>query len=113
MNMENMFPNRRWLIISKSLVENINFDQILEYSAENLRESTDGTKVLISYDILEVPETYSTTFRFAESGEEETTTVEAGIYGRPSVYLPEYTEYTYEQVLEIMNTEQWTKPIPE
>ena len=113
MNMENMYPNRRWLIIPKSIVENINFEQVLEFSSENLRTSVDGTKVLISYEIVVVSETYSHTFRFAETGEEETTTVEAGVYGRPSVYSSEYPEYDYEQILEIMNSEEWTKPIIE
>lgn len=111
--MENMFPTKRWLIIPKNLVEMINFEQISEYSADNLRESIDGTKVLISYDVNEVSTDLSTTYINAETGEEMTHTLEAGIYGRPSVYLPEYPEYTYEQILEIMNTEEWTKPITE
>lgn len=111
--MENIFPNRRWLIIPKSLVESVNFEQVLEYSKDNLRESVDGSKVLISYDVNEISSDFTTTYINAETGDEIVYTIEAGVHGRPSVYSSEYPEYNYEQILEITNTEEWTKPIIE
>ena len=111
--MENTFPNKRWLIIPISIVETVNFEQVSEYSAENLRISVDGTKALISYDVNEIPSGFTTSYINAETGDEIEYTIEAGVYGRPSVYSSEYPEYNYEQILEIMNTEEWTKPITE
>jgi len=111
--MENMFPNKRWLIIPKSIVNTVNFEQISEYSSENLRESIDGTKVLISYDVNEISFGFTSSYINAETGEEVEHIIEPGVYGRPSVYSSEYPEYDYEQILEIMNSEEWTKPIIE
>ena len=48
-----------------------------------------------------------------ETEEEVVNTVEAGTYGRPSVYSEDYTEYTHSEILELLSTEQWTVEIEE
>ena len=53
------------------------------------------------------------TFEDIETGEEVTNTVEAGTYGRPSVYSEDYTEYTHSEILELLSTNQWTVEIEE
>lgn len=35
-------------------------------------------------------------------------TTEAGIYGRPDIYSEELTEYTYDDILELLSTSEWT-----
>ena len=108
--MENVFPNRRWLIIPSTIVSTINFDEVQESSPDSLRYSIDGTKTFVKYDINEVTESYTVTIPNAQNTEETVTyTVEAGIYGRPSFYSPEYPEYTHEEILAILSTEEWTR----
>ena len=109
--MSTQFPNRRWLIIPATEVESIDFSQVHQNSAETLRYSLDGTKTFIKYDIKEVPEDVTETYINAETGEEKTYTVQAGVYGRPAIWTEGSIEYTHEEILEILATEEWTAPI--
>ena len=102
------FPNRRWLIISADDVENINFNQVLESGPDTLRYSVDGTKTFIKYEVTVVEQDEVHTFTDPETGEEQTTTVLAGVYGRPSIYQESMTEYTHSEILELLATEEWT-----
>ena len=107
------FPNRRWLVIPASEVANVDFNQVLESSADSLRYSVDQTETFIKYEVTVVEETYTQTFLDPETQEEITTTVEAGTYGRPSVYNGVYPEYNHEEILALLATEAWTAPIQE
>ena len=102
------FPNRRWLIISANDVENINFNQVLESGLDTLRYSVDGTKTFVKYEVTVVEQDEVHTFTDPETGEEQTTTVLAGVYGRPSIYQESMTEYTHSEILELLATEEWT-----
>jgi len=106
-------PNRRWLVISATQVENIDFNQVLEAGPDSLRYSIDGTQTFVKYEVKVVEETYTETFIDPETNEEVTFTVEAGVYGRPSIYSDQYTEYNHEEILELLSTENWTAPIEE
>ena len=107
------FPNRRWLVIPASEVANVDFNQVLESSADSLRYSVDGTETFVKYEVTVVEETYTQTFLDPETQEEITTTVEAGVYGRPSIYNGTYPEYNHEEILALLATEAWTAPIQE
>ncbi|QQO91902.1 hypothetical protein immuto35A_222 [Flavobacterium phage vB_FspM_immuto_3-5A] len=107
------FANRRWLIIPTTLTGSIDFNQVLESSPQSLRLSVDGTKTFIKYEINEVLEDQIYTGINPETGEETTSTTLAGVYGRPSIYSEEYTEYTHEEILTILSTEEWTTPMQE
>jgi hypothetical protein len=109
--MSTQFPNRRWLIIPATEVESIDFSQVHQNSAETLRYSIDETKTFIKYDIKEVAEDITETYINAETGEEQTYTVQAGVYGRPSIWTESSVELTHEEILEILATEEWTTPI--
>jgi hypothetical protein len=102
------FINRRWLIIPATEVENINFGEILENAADTLRYSVDGTKTFIKYNLVETEESQVETVN-SETGESLLITIPAGIYGRPSVYKEEYSEYTHAEILDILSTEEWTE----
>ena len=104
------FPNRRWLVIPATEVENVDFNQVLESSANSLRYSIDESETFVKYEVTVVEETYTETFTDPETNEEVTTTVEAGVYGRPSIYSEEYTEYDHAGILELLATEDWTNP---
>jgi len=105
------FPNRRWLVIPATEVENVDFNQVLESSADSLRYSIDGSETFVKYEVTVVEETYTQTSINPETQEEVTTTVEAGVYGRPSIYSEAYTEYNHEEILALLATEAWTAPI--
>ena len=105
------FPNRRWLVIPATEVENVDFNQVLESSADTLRYSVDGSETFVKYEVTVVEETYTQTHNDIETGEEVTTTVEAGVYGRPSIYSEAYTEYNHEEILALLATEAWTAPM--
>ena len=105
------FPNRRWLVIPADQVANVDFNQVLESSADSLRYSVDGTQTFVKYEVNVVEDTYTQTFLNPETNEEESYTVEAGVYGRPSIYNGTYPEYNHQEVLELLATEAWTTPM--
>ena len=107
------FQNRRWLLTPTSIVDDIDFNQVHESNADSLRKSVDEALTFVKYEVNIVEETYTETFEDIETGEEVTNTIEAGTYGRPSVYSEDYTEYTHSEILELLSTEQWTEQIEE
>ena len=107
------FQNRRWLVIPTSIIDDINFDQVHEKNADSLRKSLDNSKTFIKYEIYVVDETYTETFVNVDGGDEVSNTIEAGVYGRPSIYSEDYTEYNHADILALLATEEWTKPIEE
>ena len=105
------FSNRRWVIIPASEVDNIDFSQVMESSPGSLRYSVDGSKTFIKYDIHVIEEDIVHTIINQETGEEETSTTLAGIYGRPDFLDYEVvTEYNHSEILAILATEEWTAP---
>ena len=106
------FENRRWLVIPTSIIDDINFNQVHEKNADSLRKSLDNSKTFIKYETYVVDETYTETFVNVD-GDEVSNTIEAGVYGRPSIYSEDYTEYNHADILALLATEEWTKPIEE
>ena len=102
------FENRRWLVIPTSIIDDINFNEVLESKKESLRKSLDDSLTFVKYTVNVVEETYTETHEDPETGEDVTTTVEAGVYGRPSVYSTDYTEYNHADILALLGTEAWT-----
>jgi len=74
------------MIFNVSELEQIDFTQVLETSIDTVRKSVDQTKTFVKWNGEQIP-----------SSVEALTTKEG--------------PYTYEQILEIMNTEEWTSPI--
>jgi hypothetical protein len=107
------FKNRRWLVIPTSIIKDIDFNQVNEPSAKWLRKSVDGSLTFVKYEVNVVEETYTETYENIETGEEISNTIEAGTYGRPSIYREEYTEYVHAEILELLSTEQWTNKMEE
>lgn len=103
------FPNRRWLVIPASEVQNIDFSQVLESSAETLRYSIDGTQTFVKYEINVLESDSVHPVINPETGEESVITIPAGVYGRPSIYQDGMTEYTHAEILEILSSQEWTE----
>ena len=79
--------NREFMIFNVSELDTIDFTQVLETSIDTVRKSVDGTKTFVKWNGNVVP-----------SSVEALTTKEG--------------PYTYEQILEILATEEWTYPNP-
>ncbi len=102
------FENRRWLVIPTSIIDNIDFNEVLESKKESLRKSLDDSLTFVKYTVNVVEETYTETHVDVETGEDITNTVKAGVYGRPSVYSKDYTEYNHTDILALLSTEAWS-----
>lgn len=105
------FENRRWLIIPSTLVDSINFNEVLEFNQESLRYSLDGTQTFIKYDIRIIEEDIVKPFINPETMVEETFTTLAGTYGRPSIWSESYPELTHTEVLSLLATAAWSEPL--
>jgi hypothetical protein len=103
------FKNRRWLVIPTSVIDDINFEQVLEPNKESLRKSIDGTKTFIKYEVNIIEKDIVEKYTDLQTLEEVTTTTKASVYGRPDVYSTDYTEYKHEEILALLDTEAWTK----
>jgi hypothetical protein len=102
------FENRRWLVIPTSIIDDINFNEVQESNTESLRKSIDESETFVKYEVNVVDETYTETFINAETGEEGTNTINAGTYGRPSIYSEDYVEYNHTDILALLATEEWS-----
>ena len=106
------FPNRRWLVIPASEVPNVNFSQVLDAGPDSLRYSIDETQTFVKYEVQVLYEPVTYTWINPETGQEETTTIPAGTYGRPDIYNGVYPEYEHEAILLILSGPEWTNPLP-
>ncbi len=82
-----MYEARQFAIFSTTELDKIDFSQVCETSAETLRRSVDGTKTFVKWDG-ETPSFIN-----------DLTTLEG--------------TYTYEEILEILSTTEWTSPMEE
>jgi hypothetical protein len=81
-----MYENRQFAIFSTTELNQINFTEVLETSAETCRVSTDGTKTFVKWDAETPPPSV-----------QALTTIQG--------------YYTYEEMLDILSGEEWTAPM--
>ena len=81
------YDNREFMIFNVSELPNINFEEVLETSIDTVRKSVDETKTFVKWD-----------------GQTP-----------PSVQSLQTKEgpYTYDEILNILSTPEWTEPIPD
>jgi hypothetical protein len=82
-----MYEQRNFAIFSTTEIDKIDFNLVLETSVDTLRKSVDETKTFVKWDG-EAPEFVSTL-----------TTLDG--------------PYTYEEILDILSTPEWTAPMEE
>jgi len=80
-----IYENREFMIFNVSELPLINFDEVLETSAETVRKSVDGTKTFVKWDN-EIPLCV------------QSLTTKEG-------------PYPYEEILNILLTPEWTSPM--
>ena len=78
-----MFEHRQFMIFNVSELPSINFNEVLETSADTVRKSVDGTKTFVKWDGETAPECVL-----------QLSTKEG--------------PYTYNEILEIMSTSAWS-----
>jgi UDP-3-O-[3-hydroxymyristoyl] glucosamine N-acyltransferase len=82
----NMYENRNYVIFSVTELDKINFDEVLETSAETVRRSVDGTKTFVKWE-------------------------DSGSVPLSVLTLTTNEPYlTHAQMLELMATPEWTAP---
>jgi len=78
------YQNRRFVIFDVTELNLIDFNQVYETSEETVRKSIDGTKTFVKYDIPQPSSVVSLTTKSME--------------------------YTYNEILQILNTPEWSEP---
>ena len=81
------YDQRQFMIFNISELSSVDFTQVLETSAETVRKSVDETKTFVKWDGETIP-----------SCVENLTTKEG--------------PYTYEEIIAILATPEWTDPNP-
>ena len=82
------YNNRQFMIFSVTELNQINFTQVCETSIDTVRKSVDELKTFVKWDGEVIP---------------------TSIDGLTTKEGP----YTYEEILTILSTEEWTSPIQE
>jgi hypothetical protein len=82
-----MYSNREFMIFSVTELDSVDFTQVLETSIDTVRKSVDGTKTFVKWNGETIP-----------SSVDALTTKEG--------------PYTYEEILVILATPEWTDPNP-
>jgi hypothetical protein len=86
MPLEQEYPDRRFVIFNVTELNKIDFNQVFETSIDTVRKSVDETKTFVKYDM---PQPSSVTALTTKS-----------------------IEYTYDEILQILATPEWTDPNP-
>ena len=86
MTTQEEYANRRFVIFNVTELPLIDFNQVYETSIDTVRKSVDETQTFVKYDM---PEPSSVTALTTKS-----------------------IEYTYDEILEILATPEWTDPNP-
>ena len=123
------FHNRRWIFLNSDNLSGVDFNQVLETSAETLRYSMDSGMFFVKYNVTAFPvdpdapnvDASGNTWQFYyDTGVEPPVITGSGLLypsgyeaGRPDCYdlaveISGKTEWGHEDVLEYLATPDWT-----
>ncbi len=80
-----MFENRHYVIFDVTELNQIDFNQVLETSADTVRKSVDNTKTFVKY--------------------------EGAMPTSVSELTTKSIEYSHDEILEILSTPEWTSAV--
>mgnify|MGYP000706520965 CR=1 FL=1 len=80
-----MFENRHYVIFDVTELNQIDFNQVLETSADTVRKSVDNTKTFVKY--------------------------EGAMPTSVSTLTTKSIEYSHDEILEILSTPEWTSAV--
>ena len=86
MTTQEEYANRRFVIFNVTELSTIDFTQVYETSADTVRKSVDGTQTFVKFD-LPMPSSVA-------------------------ALTTKSQEYTYDEILDILATPEWTDPNP-
>ena len=87
MSLDQEYANRRFVIFDVTELPLIDFSQVYETSIDTVRKSVDETKTFVKFDLPTPSSILSLTTKSQE--------------------------YTYDEILQILATPEWTDPLPE
>ena len=129
------FNNRRWIFLDSDNLSGVNFNQVLETSAETIRYSMDSGKFFVKYETQQHPinpnaenvDSDGNTWEFYYNSIEDDPNFNGDpvvtgsgilytsgqILGRPDCYnlaveISGKTEWNHKDVLEYLNTSEWS-----
>lgn len=84
--MSHTYEHRNFMIFNTSELDKINFDEVLETSADTVRKSVDGTKTFVKWDGEDIPN---------------------------SVNTLDWKDgpYNYDEIVDILSGPEWSQPI--
>ena len=85
--MHNDYEHREFMIFNVSELPQIDFTQVLETSIDTVRKSVDKTKTFVKWDGETIPSSVD-------------------------LLTPKEGPYTYNEILDILATPEWTQPMP-
>ena len=124
------FHNRRWIFLDSDNLSGVDFNQVLETSAETVRYSLDSGNFFVKYNVTEFPidpdapnvDISGNTWEFYyNTGVEPPVVTGSGFLypsgyeaGRPDCYdlaveISGKTEWHHEDVLEYLGTPDWSR----
>lgn len=80
-----LYDDRHYVVIASSDVPLINFEEVMETSAETLRYSVDGTKTFVKYD--------------------------GAMPASVAACTSKSQEYSYDEILDLLAGNDWTAPM--
>lgn len=114
--------NRQYMIFSLSEIDLINFDEVLQTSAETLRKSNDNTKAFVKWEGKIITDSVDSSLHLPGLDENghlsglELAPLEAVI----ETYIPDSIKalttkegpYNHTEIIEILASPEWTDPNP-
>jgi hypothetical protein len=85
MTEQEQYPDRRFVIFNVTELNKINFNQVFETNINTVRKSVNETKTFVKYDM---PQPSSV-----------------------SALTTKSVEYTYDEMINILATSEWTEPL--
>lgn len=86
MNIENEYPDRRYVVFNVSEIPNVDFSQVFETNSTSLRKSSDKTQTFVKYDMPQPSSIVNLTTKSQE--------------------------YTYDEMMVILSGSTWTPTVP-
>jgi hypothetical protein len=114
--------NRQYMIFSLIEADAINFNEVLQTSAETLRKSVDGTKSFVKWESTMITDSNSLLNLPAldENGQIAEIESAPSVESTPELYIPDSVKalttkegpYTHDEILVILSGSTWTDPTP-
>jgi hypothetical protein len=115
--------NRQYMIFSLTEVDTIDFNEVLQTSAETLRKSTDNTKSFVKWESMLITDSTNSLLNVPaldENGQIAELESAPIVETTPELYIPDSVKalttkegpYTHSEILLILAGSDWTDPNP-